>query len=296
MSASKLVLFLVFAVQLTGCAWLTQNQAASARYSQEVSVAQARTAEVEKELAEEKARIDALETSIRERGQSENDRLETLESVRGAVQQLRGDVEKLQFDVAELKKNNDAAAADADRRMLYSERRIGAIEQFLRIKPPPPPTDADVHTPAPVDGNPPDTKIVPDTNPPVDNPPAPQTVDEVLKAAEDHIQGGRAGVARALLQKAVDENPKSPKMAELLYRIAEADFAGELWGKAIKEYNVVVEGYPKSDWAAWSLLYQGDAFVKKGQPENARAFWEFATTTYPKSDAAKEAKKRLSGK
>lgn len=280
---------------LPGCAWLIGNQAASARYSQEVTIAQARTAEVEKALADALARLDALEAAARERGQSENDRLETLESVRTAVQQLRGDVEKLRFDVDELKRSTDTANADADKRMLYSERRIGEVEKFLKIKPPPPPADGETGATGGTGGSGGGTEPRTAENP-VETGTMPQTVEETLSVAVEHTKAGRPGVARALLQKAIEENPKSPKIAELHYRLAETYFAEETWGKAIKEYNVVVEGHPKSEWAPWALLYQGDAFVKKGQPENARAFWEFAASTYPKSDAAKEAKKRLAGK
>src|SRR5688572_13414423 len=85
MSTARLVWFSLVLASGTGCAWLTQNQAASARYSQEVTIAQARAAEVEKELADAKTRLEALEAVIRERGQSENDRLETLESISTAV-------------------------------------------------------------------------------------------------------------------------------------------------------------------------------------------------------------------
>jgi len=41
------------------------------------------------------------------------------------------------------------------------------------------------------------------------------------------------------------------------------------------------------------MLAQGDAFKEWGQSDNARLFYEEVVRVYPKSEAAKEAKKLL---
>jgi TolA-binding protein len=303
MTRSYLPATLLAAVLATGqgCAWITQNQSATARYAQEVTVAQARTAEVERALADAESRLEAVERTIRDFGSADIELLQTVEGLNVTMRTLKGDVEKLKFDMADMKRSMDTAATDADKRMLYAERRLSAIETTFKLKPPPPPGEAEIGAEkpegaiaSPTVGAGGTASPTPQTVPTQTD--VPKTVDDVMVDARDHLAAGRPGVARALLTKAIEENPKSPKTAELRYLLAESYFAEDLWGKSMKEYQAVVDGYPKSEWAAWALVHQGDVFVKKGQPEDARAFWEYAQTTYPKTDAAKEAKKRLSGK
>ena len=132
-----------------------------------------------------------------------------------------------------------------------------------------------------------------DAWPPGIEPAVPTDAETALDLAADHMKEGRAAVARVVLERALEDFPTATQVPELKYRIGETYFLEKQWGKAIQSFDKVVQNHPKSDWAAWSLLYQGDAFVGKGQPDNAKLFFEDTVSRYPKSDAAKEAKKRL---
>ena len=107
------------------------------------------------------------------------------------------------------------------------------------------------------------------------------------------MEEGRNGVARALLLKAQQAHAGDPKLDEVQYRIAETWFNEGDWRRAISDFNTVIETWPKGQWAPWAMLAQGDALKEWGQADNARLFYEEVTRVYPKSEAAKEAKKLL---
>lgn len=290
---------------LGGCAWPLANQQVTAQMSREVAVAAARAADAEAALAKTDARLAALEESVRQQGLSQSEKLETIDQVNAEIARLRGEVEKIRFELDEVKRQADQGALDRERRMLHSERRLSAIEAMLRIKPPPPPSDAEL-TGQPLATDPTGgnggsggaggtgaagTGGAGGAEPVT--PPPPTDPEAALDLAADHMKEGRPAVARAILEKAAEDFPNASQMAEIKYRIAETWYLEKQWGKAIQAFDKVVQTYPKSDWAAWSLLYQGDAFVAKGQREDAKLFFEECVTRFPKSDAAKEAKKRL---
>jgi TolA-binding protein len=296
----------------TGCAWLTQNHAASAQYAREVEVAQMRAADLEAQIGQASRRIEQLEATVREHGQTEQTRLENLDQVNTEINSLRGQIEQLQFQVTEMQRYLDDGALSQERRMLHAERRLDQLEKFLKVKPPPPPTDEELGiartgtpTTPPVtppadctplaDGSLPAgcAPATPPIGPDPEVPASPATAKEALDLAVQNMKDGRQGVARVLLEKAIEDHPGAPELPVIRYRIGETWFNEGEFKKAAKAFQAVVDNHGNTDWAAWAMYRQGECFDSLNQADNAKLFYQSCVDNYPRSEAAKEAKKKL---
>lgn len=291
---------MIIAVLLAFSSPASAGSAATAEYARQVSTAQVRLAQLEALLSESELRIGQLEEVIRQQGKSNQDRLENVDQVNVEVTRLRGGIEVLQFEVAELKRAVSETQIAGERRQLHAEMRLAQVEKFLSLKPPPPPSDADLGITTPPPGATPPTPpsglgtgLGSTTAPaaPVD---VPETAAAKLELAASHMAAGRQTVARAVLKAAIEQNAGAPEMDEIRYRYAETFFNESDWRAAISEFNKVINNHPNSPWKCWSFFRQGEAFEKMGQVEGAKAFYKGATEgTCKSSDAGKEAKKKL---
>lgn len=289
------------ALQLSGC-FATQNTAASAEYARQVSTASLRVAQLEEQLATSATRIEQLEEFVRAQGRSQASKLENIDQVNAEVTRLRGAIEVLQFELANVKKDFAAYQVQQERRQLHDERRLTQLEGFLGVDTPAPPTDEELGLTGPDDGTEPAVEPSGDPDPPATDEPDPETPPDgespataggKLDLAMDHMKEGRQGVARAVLQRALAEHPDASERPELAFRLAETWLNEKTYSKAALAFKKVIDEYPGSPWASWSMLHQGDCFDGLGQKDNARLFFDGVIQRYPKSEAAKEAKKRL---
>ena len=291
-TTSAAVVLLLAMSGLPGCAWITQNQAARADYARQVEIAALRAADLEDQMTMMQTKVIELQETVALHGQNETERLETLDEVNTEIVKLRGTIEELQFHVAELQKYADQDAITRERRMLHAETRLSALEKYLHVPTPPPPTDQEMGL-APTN---PTVGTAPVDPVPTVAPPevvASKSADEALDLATTRMKEGQQGVARALLQKALVDFPKSAEEPEIFYRIGETLLNEKEWKAAAKQFDLVVRTYPKSTWAPWAMLRQGEAFVGMGNVETAKLFWQGVVDTYPRSDAAAEAKVKL---
>jgi tol-pal system protein YbgF len=88
-------------------------------------------------------------------------------------------------------------------------------------------------------------------------------------------------------------NPKSPKVADAQFYVAESYFGEKWYEKAILEYQVVIARYTKSAKRPAALYKQGLSFSKIGDEANAKARYKDVVNLYPNSPEAKLAKKSL---
>lgn len=292
-------------IGLAGCSAMN-NQAATAEYARQVTVASTRMAQLEEALSQSDQRLEQLEEVIRQKGRDEAEALENLDQVVAEIKRLRGEIETMQFTVDEMKQGQEAFLLQNEARQLHDEARLKQIEKFLGVTPPPPPvldpesgavtadgeaTDGsttgdgstDAATDAQGDGGSDAEAAVPED--------APGKLDLALK----HMEEGRQSVARVILQKAIEEHPGAPEMAELRYRFAETLFNENDWRKSVGAFEQVIQNHPKSEWAPWAMVRQGESFKEMGQGDNAKLFYEEVTRRWPKSDAAQEAQKLLAG-
>lgn len=276
-------------VALLGGCWLGQNSSATAEYSRQVSISSIRVAQLEESLTEAEARVAQLEEFVRLQGENSVEQIDTMAEVTQELSRIRGQLEELRFGLDQLTEERKEAWLQQERRQLYDELRLGNLERSMGVPPPPPPTDADlgIDSGTPSEGG-------------ADTEPGTSGTDEVpadvigkLDLAVSHMMAGRNAVARVLLERAVVDHPDAPELAEVRYRIAETLYNEARWGQAARAFEVVLSNHPDSDWAAWSMLRQGESFESMNQPDNARFFYEDLVSKYPKSEAAKEAKAKL---
>ncbi len=285
---------------LLGAGTADAGSAPSADYAAAVTTVQMRSAELEELLAETRDRVAQLEETLRVQGQSESQRFESVEAVNTELAALRGRVEVLEFKFAEVDAALDAMLVSNERRLLWSESRLRQVEGLLGVKPPPPPTDADLGitgsaalapVPAP-GGSIPVAGAVP--APESTDAPVPKDASGRLDLAIEHMRAGRQVAARAVLKQAIDENAGAPEMDEIRYRYAETFFNTGDFSKAVTDFQSVITNHPKSDWACWSYFRQGESLEKWGKASQSKSFYQGATEgSCSKSAAAKEARKKL---
>lgn len=289
----------------TGCPF--GNQAVTDSMQREYATAAMRVQQLETTLGEADSRITQLEATLRRQGEEKVTQLETIEEVNTEIARIRGDIELVRRDLDTLKSGWEKTELGNEKRRLHLERRVTAIEGLFGLTPPPPPTDEELGialaptepvdpdaTPEPgvVEGDPFTTPVPEPVEPPTSGL---ESAEDYLEKAVQLMQDGSNKGARALLETAVKQFPSDAAVPELKYRIAETHYNDAEYAKAIGKFEEVVQGFPKSEWAAWSMLRQGDAFKEQGQADNARLFYEQVIRVYPKTEAAADAK-RLLGK
>lgn len=308
MYASKPLIVAAGLLLAPGCAWITQNHAAQAEYARQVDIVSMRAADMEALLAEADTRIQQLEETVRLHGQQEASRLENFDQVNVEINRLRGQIEELRFQLEEMQRFLDEGAIERERRVLHAERRLAELEKFLRVKPPPPPTDEELGiaragepgtaTGDGTAGTAVDGAGAADGAGGTGEPEVvtPATAEEKLELAVEHMSAGRQAVARVLLEKALEDHPGATETAEIRYRLGEAWFNDGEYKKAITAWKGVTDNHDKSEWASWAMLRQGEAFDKLGNADGAKLFWQGVVDKYPRTQAAKEAKQKLAGK
>ena len=119
------------------------------------------------------------------------------------------------------------------------------------------------------------------------------TSQDLLNLAKDHLLAGREEAAEAVLNRLLTEFPRTELDPEVYYRLAEAAFNNKQYVESARRFQEVLNRYPASPFASWSLLRQGECFEAMGQSENAAIFYNAVIAEYPQSKPAKEARQKL---
>jgi TolA-binding protein len=272
---------LLAAVVLIGCVPKSYQEAQTTTESR-VTVMTTRQALLEQSLDEQIRKLEQVQTALRARGQSEAEALQNLEQVADRLRAIQGQAEESRFQLEDLQRDFRGYIEQQERRQLHDEIRLREIEKSLRLPTPPLP-ELD---PA---------KAVPgtDTAEPTLDAALPPTAKGKLEKAVAEMQEGRQGVARFLLQRAIELHPDDALQSELRYRLGETWANEGQWARAASAFDQVVSNYPKSTWAPWAMLRTGEAFLQLGQRDGATLFFEDTIRLYPKSEAATEAKAKL---
>jgi tol-pal system protein YbgF len=286
------VIATLLAPLLTGCVLDRTGQSVTEAYRRDMILHATRLNNLENQFDNVEARTSQLEELTRARGQEEIMAMESLEEIRGEVSRLRGDLEVLGHDYGVTSESFTALSEDASFRLAWLEDRAGQLEENLGLNPPPPP-DIEPPTSDPgtasttgdgqADVRTTDPEAVPDD----------ADAETLIALAEQHLAAGREKPAEAVLNRFLEQNPDHDRVPEALYRRAEAAFNAEDYSGAVLRFQEVIDGHKDSPWAAWAMLRQGECFEAQDQPENARLFYEDVERLWPKSKAAKEARKKL---
>ncbi len=282
---------------LAGC-WVTNTQTATAGYARQVATATMRVAQMEERLEKTEANLRDLEGRVLAQGRDGIGAVEQLDQMQSEIGRLRGEFEVVNFQLSEMKQNFDVLMMDREVRQLHAELRLKQIEAFLGVRPPAAPSKeavAKARTSDPKD-------TVPGVNEPESSEEesagdsekenaADQGPTDKIKKALKHIDNGRYRVARALLEKLIRDFPDDDRQPKYRFHLAESYLKEGNSAKAVGEFQKVIDGYPASDWAAWSMVRQGDSFAAMEQGENAVLFYEEVLRMFPDSEAADEARR-----
>ena len=109
----------------------------------------------------------------------------------------------------------------------------------------------------------------------------------------DHVQNGEFLSGVASFKAFLKSYPKSELSDNAQYWIAECYYAMKDHAKAIKEFQLVVDKYPRSDKVSGAILKQGFSFAELGMPEEAKAFLTKVIKDYPSSQEAVYAREKI---
>lgn len=214
------------------------------------------------------------------------------------IASLHGQVDELQHNYRTSTRRLDMEDSLLVRKTDDLESRIERIEQYLGIesaktgkpvapKVVPPPSSASGAAPAKGADR-------PGTEPPSAAAPADSEAllnEGLVKMKKEDFTG-----ARENFNAFMTANPKSPKVADAQFYVAESYFNEKWYEKAILEYQVVIARYTKSAKRPAALYKQGLSFSKIGDEANAKARYRDVVNLYPKSPEAKLAQKSLEKK
>src|SRR5712692_9423581 len=123
--------------------------------------------------------------------------------------------------------------------------------------------------------------------------PRPSDKKQFLALAESKASAGDLALARVLYGEFIKKWPKDELSGEAHYGLGEAFYADNKCREALFEYGKVIKEFSKTKSAPSSYLRSAECFGKLKMNDESRLALEEVVKSYPKSDAAKEAKQRL---
>jgi tetratricopeptide (TPR) repeat protein len=84
--------------------------------------------------------------------------------------------------------------------------------------------------------------------------------------------------------------PRSPRVEEALWKIANSYFQGKKWDDALTACDGLLQRFPASPWLAEALLLKGRCWAEKGEYSRARYFFRRAQEVAPGKALADEAR------
>jgi len=297
------------------------GQSSTAALQREIRDNGVRIHNVEQQFVQVEARVNQLEDHSRSRGQQKILQMETLEELRTEMARLRGELEVLSHNSGQGEKSIRGRVDDAQFRVLWLESRADQLERSLGMKTPAPPampaepveeqstwTDKSEGSSAPAadavvaDPAPPVPVSAPEEPAPAAEPapetPAPEAEpaldpDTLLDTAKTQIKQSNYVGALTMLSRFLEAFPTHARSDEAAYRRAEATMKSGDPQQAVLYFQEVIDQFKGSPFAPWAMLRQGECFEEQGQTENAKVFFGEVLRIYPKSRAAKAAKKNL---
>jgi tol-pal system protein YbgF len=197
--------------------------------------------------------------------------LKQLEQLQKDTQELREQVEQLQFKLDQAGNAQKQQYLDVDQRLQALERALGERR-------------AGLDAPSVLDGG----QLKPGQLP------VPGGSDRAnYQAAFELLKQGRYKEASAALRQFMVAFPDSALSDNAQYWLAETHYVSQSYDKALPEFTVVVEKYPKSRKIPDALLKIGYCNYELKRFDAARKSLQAVVSTYPETTAARLAGQRL---
>ena len=312
-----------------GCVLDRTGQSSTSAMQREIRDNGIRIHNVEQQFVQVEARVNQLEDHTRSSGQQKILQMETLDELRNEVARLRGEVEVLSHTAGQGEKSIKGRVDDAQFRVLWLESRADQLERSLGLKTPAPPAmpsepveqesswtesgsvPVSGASDAPAAGEPapvaavaePPAAATPAVVPEPSSEPATATPDPVtepaldadtlLDTAKTQIKQSNFVGALTMLNRFLEAFPNHARSDEATYRRAEATMKSGDHQQAVLLFQEVIDQFKGSPFAPWAMLRQGECFEEQAQNDNAKVFFGEVIRIYPKSRAAKAARKKL---
>jgi tol-pal system protein YbgF len=117
--------------------------------------------------------------------------------------------------------------------------------------------------------------------------------NEMYRLAKQAFDQGELNAAREGFTNFIKRFPKSANADNAQFWVGETYFREKWYEKAILEYQVVIEKYPRGNKVQASLLKQGLAFFNIGDKTNSRLRLKELVQKYPQSNEARIARQKL---
>jgi tol-pal system protein YbgF len=203
-------------------------------------------------------RIDTLEARL---NQSLLELQRQIESSQQELRNLRGQVEEARHELELLQQQQRDLYGDLDRRLLVIENGAGVA--------------------APGGAG---TAAQPDV--------VFQDESTVYGEAFAAMKAGRYEEATRGFQAYLAKYPRGPRADNATYWLGEAHYMQQQYEAALKSFQAVA-AFPESRRLAEAMLRVGDSQAALKAYRNARTTWQRVISTYPESDAAKQAQGRI---
>lgn len=172
------------------------------------------------------------------------------------------------------------------------ERRIQAVERYLGLTPSP---KAAAVIPPAVPGSAgatsPDSAAAATAAAPLS--PSPKSDSDLFNEGAAMFGKDRFNDARESFAALIKDYPKSPRVGDAQFFIAESWFAEKAYDKAILDYQTVIAKYPKSLKRPMAIFKQARSFELIGDAANAKTRYRDLVNVYPSSPEAKLARQKL---
>ncbi len=256
-----LVIIVLLALFLTGCANDSQIREQQALYQRLSAVEQQQKAlrESQQKLnADTNIRLDNLERELKLLSESVEDSLTKPEEI-GA----------------------SAASPEIDAALERIEKRLQKLEQQATGNPAAPSPSSPGKTP-------------PAVVPAKKSPPPPGAREKALyDDAYAAFKRGNFKAAKSKFKKFISTYPNSTYKVNALFWIGECYYKSRDYAEAIIKYDAIVASYPHHPKAPSALLKQGFAFIQLGDTTDGKLILEKVIKNYPGTDQAEIAKRKL---
>lgn len=216
----------------------------------------------DEKISEIEAKVDDIAKTYLSNNQGMASAIAGVETMREDVNQMKGQVEANKHMLNVQQQDLTKLIGDLDHRIQAMEERLQVFSNQLSKAL---------------------TKLAPDV----------AAEGDMYQGGLDLMSEAKYLEAAAMFEKFLGKYAKSPYSASATYFIADSFYSMRDYQRAVKEFQRYVEKYPSDKNVSSAILKQGNCFYELGLIEEAKAFYDKVSKSYPQSSDAIQAKEKL---